>query len=151
MSSGSGRVASHGSMTIMTRTEPVSHPATTGRCSQTDFDTNVNRLDCNVGVDQIASPAWFDCCSVAFPSAPGDMCLRVSRVLDEIVREHRGVPAPPPCGDTPGPRPDFSVAISRDRGMFVVAIHSALSPTSAAQLRQILLDLVDHLPTGNGQ
>ena len=88
-----------------------------------------------------------DCCSVAFASAPGDTCLSVSRVLDEVVREHPGVPTPPPCRDTPAPRPDFSVAIGRDRGMFVVAIHSALSPTSAAQLRQILLDLVDQLPT----
>ena len=89
----------------------------------------------------------FDCCSVAFPSAPGNTSLSVSRVLDEVVREHPGVPTPPPCLDTPAPRPDFSVAISRDRGMFVVAVHSALSPTSAAQLRQILLDLVDQLPT----
>ncbi len=88
-----------------------------------------------------------DCCSVAFASAPGDTSLSVSRVLDEVVREHPGVPTSPPGWDTPAPRPDFSVAISRDRGMFVVAIHSELSPTSAAQLRQILMDLVDHLPT----
>lgn len=89
-----------------------------------------------------------DCCSVAFASAPGDTSLSVSRVLDEVLREHPAVQTPPPRWETPAPRPDFSVAISRDRGMFVVAIHSALSPTSAAQLRQILSDLVDHLPTG---
>ena len=62
-----------------------------------------------------------DCCSVAF--------------------------APPPCWDTPAPRPDFSVAVGRDSRMIVVAIHNALSCTSATQLRQVLLDLVDHLPT----
>lgn len=64
-----------------------------------------------------------DCCSVAFASAPEA------------------------CWHTPAPNPDFSVAVGRDHGMIVVAIHSALSPSSAAQLRQILLDLVDHLPT----
>ena len=88
-----------------------------------------------------------DCCSVAFASAPLATSLSVSRVLDEVVREHPGVPTPPPCWDTPAPRPDFSVAVGRDSRMIVVAIHSALSHTSATQLRQVLLDLVDHLPT----
>lgn len=64
-----------------------------------------------------------DCCSVAF--APPSVA----------------------CRDTRAPRPDFSVAIGRDSRTIVVAIHDALSPTSAAQLRQVLLDLVDHLPT----
>ena len=77
-----------------------------------------------------------DCCSVAFASAPLATSLSVSRVLDEVVREHPG--------------PDFSVAVGRDSTMIVVAIHNALSPTSATQLRQVLLDLVDHLPTRSG-
>ena len=89
-----------------------------------------------------------DCYSVAFASAPGATSLSAGKVQNEVVREHPGVPTPPPCRDTPAPRPDFSVAIGRGRGMIVVAIHNALSPTSVAQLRQTLMDLVDRLPTG---
>ena len=101
-----------------------------------------------VGDDQIAPPTPSDCCSVEFASASVDTCLSASREQGDLVRADPGVATQPSWWDTQAPRPDFSVAISRRLGMIVVAVHGALSPTSSAQLRQILLDLVDHLATG---